>query len=197
MFTGIINHTGLFKSYRKSKREMSLSAPAVFARTLAVGDSLSVDGACLSLARKDDETLTFNLSAETLKKTTLGTLKRGQRLNMEPPLTLSSPLGGHLVTGHIDAKGRIQKIVVRAEGRRLTIAFPPDLKPYFVSKGSVAVSGVSLTVAGLGTSSFDVEIIPITLKNSNLGTLRPGDEVNIECDLIGKYVYNWINKDRI
>lgn len=196
MFTGIISNTGLFKSYGRSKQEMSLSVPAPLAHTLTPGDSLSVDGVCLSLVRKDDAVLTFNLSAETLQKTTLGTLKRGQRLNLETPLRLTTPLGGHLVTGHIDAGGRVRKIVARAEGRRLTITFPPDLRPYFVNKGSVAVSGVSLTVAGLGTSSFEVEVIPITLKNSNLGALRPGDVVNIECDIIGKYVYNWINKEQ-
>lgn len=197
MFTGIISHTGQFKSYGKSKREMSLIVPAPLARTLALGGSLSVDGVCLSLVRKDDEVLTFNLSAETLQKTTLGSLKRGQRLNLETPLVLSSPLGGHLVTGHIDAKGCVRKIAARAEGKRLTIAFPPDLRPYFVNKGSVAVSGVSLTVASLGASSFEVELIPITLKNSNLGALKPGDIVNIECDIIGKYVYNWMFKERV
>ncbi len=193
MFTGIIHHIGFFKGYRQGKQEMAIEASS-FASRLEIGESLAVDGACLSFIRKDKNTLFFNLSQETVQITTLGTLRPGAKLNLELPLTLSTPLSGHLITGHIDGKGKVLKITERKSGRRLTISFPPELKNYFIPKGSVAVNGVSLTVAELGPSSFEVELIPITLKNSNLGDLRRGEDVNIECDMIGKYVYNCITE---
>jgi riboflavin synthase len=117
-------------------------------------------------------------------------LRPGEELNLELPISLQTPLSGHLVAGHIDGRGKVLKSIPRQPGRRLTISFPVRLRPFFIPKGSVAINGVSLTLAGLGPSSLEVEIIPITLKNSNLGRLKSGDEVNIECDMIGKYVYN-------
>jgi len=195
MFTGIIHHIGLFRGFHQGKKEIVIEAPTV-ASQLNIGDSLAINGACLSLIKKQKTLLFFSLSEETIKKTTLGFLRQGEKLNLEPSLTLSSPLGGHLVTGHIDSRGKVQKIIKRKAGARLTVSFPPDLRRYFISKGSVALNGVSLTIADLGNSSFDVELIPITLKSSNLGTLKRGDEVNIECDLIGKYVYNWISEEK-
>jgi len=195
MFTGIINHSGLFKGYRLGKKEMAIDAPSLASR-LNIGESLAVNGVCLSLIKKEKSTLFFNLSQETLNRTNLGSLRQEERLNLELSLTLSSPLSGHLVTGHIDATGKILKIIKKRDGERITFSFPSELRPYFVIKGSVAVNGVSLTIAHLGPSSFDVELIPITLKISNLGNLIRGNMVNIECDIIGKYVYNWINKDR-
>lgn len=195
MFTGIINHSGLFKGYRLGKKEMAIDAPSLASR-LNIGESLAVNGVCLSLIKKEKSTLFFNLSQETLNRTNLGSLRQKERLNLELSLTLSSPLSGHLVTGHIDATGKILKIIKKRDGERIAFSLPSELRPYFVIKGSVAVNGVSLTIAHLGPSSFDVELIPITLKNSNLGNLIRGNMVNIECDIIGKYVYNWINKDR-
>jgi riboflavin synthase len=117
-------------------------------------------------------------------------------LNLEQPLTLSSPLSGHIITGHIDSRGKVLLISQKKPGKRLKVSFPPELKPYFIPEGSVALNGVSLTIARLSRSSFDVELIPITLKNSNLGNLKRGDAVNVECDMIGKYVYNSISKDK-
>lgn len=190
MFTGIIKHTGTFKDYRCGKREMGIEAPSVAGR-LELGESLAVNGVCLSLVSKERDTLYFNLAEETLKQTTLGLLRPRERLNLELPVTLSTPLGGHLVTGHVDGKGKVLKIVNRGDGRRLTISLPPELKPFFVPKGSVALNGVSLTVNGLGKSSFDVKLIPLTQKDTNLNDLKTGDAVNIESDIIGKYVYNW------
>jgi riboflavin synthase len=109
---------------------------------------------------------------------------------------LAAPLSGHLVSGHVDGVGRVLKVSSRPPGRRLTVSFPAALRPFFVPKGSVAVSGVSLTIAALGPSSFDVELIPLTLEGSNLGLLRPGAKVNLECDMVGKYVYNWLSQGR-
>ncbi len=195
MFTGIIHHIGLFKEYRLGKQEMALEAPELFAR-LERGESLAVNGVCLSLVRKEKNALFFDLSKETLSRTNLGSLRRGDKLNLELSLTLSSPLSGHLVTGHVDSTGKVLSICKRDFGKRMSISFPGDLKPYFIPKGSVAVNGVSLTIAELKSSSLEVELIPITLDQSNLGHLKPGDKVNIECDIIGKYVYNWISKEK-
>jgi riboflavin synthase len=193
MFTGIIKDTGIFKGYRAGKQEMAVESPSV-ANRLDLGESLAINGVCLSLIKKDRDTLFFNLSEETLRRTTLGRLCPQERLNLELPLALSTPLSGHLVTGHIDGMGKILRIKVMGKGKRFTISFPLELRPYFVPKGSVAVDGVSLTVADLSSAAFDVEVIPITLEESNLGKLRRGSTVNIECDILGKYVYNWISK---
>jgi len=193
MFTGIIKKTGSFKGYRSGKQMMALEEHET-ARLLQLGESLAVNGVCLSLIKKEGDTLYFNLSEETLSRTTLGLFRPRQRLNLELPLTLSTPLSGHLVTGHIDGMGKVLRVKVMGKGKRFSISFPAELRPFFVSKGSVAIDGVSLTIAELSTSSLDVEVIPITLEESNLGTLKIGDVINIECDILGKYMYNWISK---
>lgn len=195
MFTGIISQQGTFRDYRKGRGEMIVEAPGLAAK-LAAGESVAVNGVCLSLLAPDRDGLRFNLSRETLERTNLGTLKPGDRLNLELPLTLQSPLGGHLVSGHVDALGKVVKISSRPPGKRVTLSFPPALRPYFIPKGSVTVDGVSLTIASLGPSSFEVELIPLTLEGSNLGRLRGGASVNLECDMIGKYVYNWLSQGR-
>jgi len=195
MFTGIIRHTGRFKAYTLGKQEMAIEAPTL-ASDIKIGGSLSVNGVCLSLIKKKKGLLYFNLSPETLTKTTLGSLRRDDLLNLEAPLTLSDPLSGHLVTGHVDEKGKVIKIETRQKGKRITIRFPHELSPYFIPKGSVAVDGVSLTISSVKNNHIEVEIIPITLKDTNLSYLRTGWEVNIECDIIGKYVYNYSVKNK-
>jgi riboflavin synthase len=195
MFTGIVTHQGLFRGFGRGRQELVVEAPGLRPAP-DLGGSLAVNGVCLSLLGADKDRLRFNLSRETLERTTLGTLKPGDRLNLELPLTLSSPLAGHIVTGHIDAVGRVVKVSSRPPGKRATVSYPPELRPYFIPKGSVALDGVSLTVASLGPSSLEVELIPLTLEGSNLGRLRAGARVNIECDMIGKYVYNWLSQRR-
>jgi len=195
MFTGIIQHQGFFKSYRPAKGELAVEVPSAFP-PLEIGESVAVDGACLTLVRREKDTLVFNLSRETLLKTNLGSLHGKESLNLELPLTLQTPLSGHLVTGHIDGQGRVLRVVGRPSGRRVTFSFPRPLRPYFVPKGSVAVNGVSLTVVEVRAASFDVEIIPLTMAKSNLKDLKPGRTVNLECDIIGKYVYNWAFKGK-
>jgi len=193
MFTGIINHIGVFKGYRHGKREIAIEEPSIASR-LNIGESLAVNGVCLSTIKKEKSTVFFNLSDETLERTNLSALRPGARLNLELPLTMSSFLSGHLITGHVDAMGKVLKIINKGEGKTLRVSFPPDLRVYFIPKGSVALNGVSLTVVHLGPKSFDIELIPITLKNTNLGDLKHGEFANIECDIIGKYLYNWIEK---
>ncbi|MFQ5721385.1 MAG: riboflavin synthase [Candidatus Aminicenantales bacterium] len=193
MFTGIISHSGSFKGWRRGKKEIMIQAPSLSSK-LDIGESLAVNGVCLSLVKKQKNFLFFSLSEETLAKTNLGHLLGGEILNLELPLTLNTPLGGHLVTGHVDGQGKVEQIINKNRGKRLTISFPSELKAYFIPQGSVAVNGVSLTIAYLSASSFQVELIPITLKNTNLGSLKRGDKVNLECDIIGKYVYNWLRE---
>lgn len=195
MFTGIIHHSGVFKGFRLGKKEMAVEAPTIPSQ-LEVGESVNVNGVCLSLIRKENRILFYNLSRETLQRTTLGSLRPGAVLNLELALTLSSPLSGHLVAGHVNFAAKVLKMVSRKPGKRLTLSLPMEFRPYFIPKGSVAVNGVSLTIASLGPSFFDVELIPITLERSNLTGLRTGDAVNVECDMIGKYVYNWITQGK-
>jgi len=195
MFTGIITHLGIFRGYRNGRRTMGVEAPGLAGR-LAEGDSLAVNGVCLTLIKKEGGRLHFDLSQETLDRTNLGALRPGAHLNLEPPATLETLLSGHLVTGHIDGPGRVARLAARPPGKRLTVEFPAGLRPYLVPKGSVAVDGVSLTVAALGARTFDVELIPTTLKNTTLGALGPGAAVNLECDILGKYVYNYLSKIR-
>jgi riboflavin synthase len=195
MFTGIITHQGLFSGYRRGRQELLIEAPD-FAGKIRAGDSLAVNGVCLSLLGSEKDALRFSLSQETRCRTNLETLKPRERLNLELPLTLAAPLGGHLVSGHVDAIGKVLRMAERRPGRRITVSFPRDLRPYLVPKGSVAVNGVSLTIASLGPSAMDIELIPLTVEGTNLGSLRAGAVVNIECDIIGKYVYNWLVKGR-
>jgi riboflavin synthase len=195
MFTGIIQYQGCFEGYRAGKQEIAVEVSPSFP-ALEEGESVAVEGVCLSLLRRESNRLFFNLSRETLVKTNLGSLRSGDKLNLELPLTLQSPLSGHLVSGHVDGLGKILRVVDKAPGRRLTISFPRDLRPFLVPQGSVAVNGVSLTVAGLRTSSFEVELIPLTIAKSNLKDLRKGRMVNLECDIVGKYVYNWVSRGK-
>jgi len=191
MFTGIIQHLGIFKGYGRGKQELILEAPAGFPG-LPPGESVAVNGVCLSLTREEGRRLVFDLSQETLLKTHLGSLRPGDRLNLEVPLTLQSLLSGHLLTGHIDGRGRVLGLTEKKPGKRLRVGFLREIRPYLVPKGSVAVNGVSLTIAQLGPASFEVELVPVTVGKSNLADLKRGQDVNLECDILGKYVYNWV-----
>ena len=190
MFTGIIVSRGLFKGYRRGRHELQLEA-ADLAPKLEPGASLAVNGVCLSLVSKDKGVLAFDLSQETLGRTNLSALRPGARLNLELPLTLGSPVGGHLVSGHVDAVGKVVRLTEKRPGKRLLISFPSGLRPYFIPKGSVAINGVSLTIATLRATTLEIELIPLTLEGTNLADLRSGDPVNLECDMVGKYAYNW------
>ena len=191
MFTGIIHHSGKLKGFGEGRKKLLVEAPGI-AGSAGIGDSVAVDGVCLSVVRADGRLLTFDLSPETLSTTTLGSLPAGARLNLELPLTLQTPLGGHLMTGHVDFVVRVKRVTLRRPGRRLVFSLPPAYRPFFVIKGSVGVNGVSLTVAALGPAVFEAELVPVTLDKSNLSGLKPGSAVNVECDMVGKYVYNQI-----
>jgi riboflavin synthase len=193
MFTGIIQAQGRLSGHRKGRQQLVLEAEGLAPR-VEPGGSVALDGVCLTLVERQAGLLVFDLSRETRDRTTLGDLRAGALLNLELPLTLASPLGGHLVSGHVDYKGRVLRVAPRPPGRRLSVSLPAEWRPFVVAKGSVAVNGVSLTVAAMASSAFEAELIPATLAATNLDRLRPGVEVNVECDMIGKYVYNFLNR---
>jgi riboflavin synthase len=143
---------------------------------------------CLTVILVDDDHVLADVGSETARITTLGGLQRGQEVNLERPVRGDGRMDGHFVLGHVDGVGVIEEIRQDGESRWLTISFPPPLAPYFIRKGSVAVDGISLTVAGLGERQFDVMVIPYTWAHTSLKGLRKGDRVNLECDMIGKYI---------
>lgn len=188
MFTGIVEQTGTLAELKPMAGGYRLRVEAALAAELGPGDSVAVNGVCLTALVAHQSELHADIGPETARVTTLGALTRGQRVNLERPLRADGRLGGHFVLGHVDGIGVVDD--VRAEGGShwLTVSYPPSLAALFIRKGSVAVDGVSLTVAGLDERHFDVQVIPFTWSHTTLGRLKPGDKVNLECDVLGKYV---------
>jgi riboflavin synthase len=189
MFTGIVEELGRVRSVGSGPSGIRLEVGCrTVARDAGVGSSISVDGVCLTVAHAGAELLAFDLTEETLRRTTLGRLGPGQPVNLERPLTLATRLGGHLVQGHVDAVGRVAAVVPEGQGVRMTVRVSEDLRRFLVEKGSVTVDGVSLTVASTNGGTFDVALVPHTLEVTALGGRRPGDPVNLEMDVLAKYV---------
>ncbi len=161
---------------------------AAFAADLALGESVAVNGCCLTVTAHDAETCRFEAGPETLRRTNLGDLRNGDRVNLERSLRVGDRLGGHIVQGHIDGVGRIERILSDGAWVMIWFACPPELSAQMVSKGSVAVDGVSLTLVDVEDGRFSVALIPHTLAHTTLGFKRPGDPVNLETDLLAKYV---------
>jgi len=189
MFTGIVKElgkvcriSGLGGAYK-----LSIEAKNI-AGSLNTGDSVSVNGVCLTLTGKDKNVLGFDVMGETIKRTNISKLKIGESVNLEGALRAGDPLGGHFVTGHIDCVGRIREIKRTGGNYAMEISFPGEYKRLVVEKGSIALDGISLTVGGVGYGNASVYIIPHTLKVTTLGSKRVGDEVNMEFDVIGKYI---------
>ena len=185
MFTGIIEEVGSIASTRPGS--LVIAARDVLQGT-EVGGSIAVNGVCLTVIGLDTNSFSVDIMPETLKRTNLGQLKVGDRVNLERPLALGGRLGGHLVQGHIDAAGRV--VSVESDGEAMMIEFeaPPEVMRYLVVKGFIAVDGVSLTVVTRNTTSFEVSVVDYTRKHSTLGNRRVGDLVNLEADIIAKYV---------
>jgi riboflavin synthase len=189
MFTGIIEAIGTVRECtRKPGGAWVHIGAGPLVEGLRVGDSIAVDGACLTVTAVKGDGFTSDLSAETLDRTTLGRLRAGSRVNLERPLRLGDRLGGHLVTGHVDAIGEIAGRTLQGDGEFWRFRFPQDLAPLLVMKGSIAVDGISLTVAELSRDTFGVALIPHTLHHTALGGKGVGDPVNLEADLLGKHV---------
>jgi len=191
MFTGIVEGTGHVREIRRAAPGARLlvdAAAALGSGAVQVGESLAVNGVCLTVAAVEGGTVAADLSPETLARTTLGRLAPGAAVNLERPLPVTGRLGGHIVQGHVDGVGRVVALRDEGDARRIEIVPPPDLRKYIVEQGSVAVDGVSLTVTGTAGSRFGVALIPHTCAVTTLGALEPGGEVNLEVDILAKYV---------
>ena len=185
MFTGIVEEQGEVLSF---DGERLVVRAGVVASDASVDDSIAVGGVCLTVVTREEEVLGFDVSPETRERTSLARLAPGTAVNLERPLTLSSRLGGHLVQGHVDGVGSVVSSDAAGAGAVLAIRVSPDLMKYVVEKGSITVDGVSLTVAELGEDIISIAVIPHTMAVTTLGNARAGDQVNIEVDIIAKYV---------
>jgi riboflavin synthase len=188
MFTGIIEAMGTVAEVKQTGDGFRMRVETSLAPSLKVGDSVSVNGVCLTVMLIDGEQLLADLGPETARVTTLAGLQPGQQVNLERPLRSDGRVDGHFVLGHVDAVGTVEELRKEGSSHWITVEFPPAMAPYLVCKGSVAMDGVSLTIAGLGERHFDVQIVPFTWSNTTLRTLRKDDKVNLECDVLGKHV---------
>jgi riboflavin synthase len=189
MFTGIVGEMGTIEAISATPggARLRLAAPAT-APECAVGDSVAIDGCCLTAVEVDDGALEFDAVAETLRRTTLGDLRAGARVNVEAAMRMGDRLGGHWVQGHVDGVGHVTAVAPDGDGVRVTFSAPEAVARYTIEKGSVCVAGVSLTVAAYDDDGFTVALIPHTRAVTTLGALEPGARVNLEADLVGKYV---------
>jgi riboflavin synthase len=188
MFTGLIEDVGRIASSARDAAGIRIRVATPWADAIAVGDSVSVNGVCLTATTVGRGELTADIGPETARITTLGAITEGQLVNLERSMRADSRFGGHFVQGHVDGMGTVAAIREDGDARWLTIAFAPELAPFIIRKGSIAVDGISLTVAALAESSLEIMIIPFTWQHTNASSLRAGDRVNLECDMIGKYV---------
>ena len=188
MFTGLIEGVGRVERLETSPAGKRISIRTTLAPELSPGDSLSVNGVCLTVVAADGERIAADVSPETLRVTTLGVAKDGTLVNLERSLRADTRIGGHFVQGHVDATGAIAELRPQGDSHWLSVEYPAVLARYIVHKGSITVDGISLTVAALGDGRFDVQIVPFTFERTNLRARTAGDVVNIECDILGKYV---------
>lgn len=185
MFTGIIEEIGTVKSIKS--KAITIEADKIF-EDLKLGDSVAVNGTCLTVSSFSNKIFNADITSETLNRTNLGDLKSGFKVNLERALTLNGRLGGHIVSGHVDGIGIIKNISKNSKDIILTVEVPFDLMKYIIEKGSVAVDGISLTIAEVNKNNFSIALIPHTFKETSLYYKKEGDKVNIENDIIGKYV---------
>jgi riboflavin synthase len=188
MFTGLVEAVGELVERKPTSGGFRLRIGSALAPELKPGDSLAVNGVCLTVILAERDEIHADVGPETVRVTTLGTIERGSLLNLERPLRADQRFGGHFVQGHVDAIGHVEELRPEAEFHWLTVSFPSALAPLIVHKGSIAVDGISLTVAGLGADRFDIMVVPFTMQHTNLGRLKIRDRVNLECDMVGKYV---------
>ena len=189
MFTGIIEELGQIAALEKHSDGAKIRIAArVVTRDTAEGDSIAVNGVCLTALDVKADGFTADVSQETLDRSTLGRLKNGTRVNLERAVTPTTRLGGHIVQGHVDSRGRFVAARQNGDFWTVRVSFPKEIGQYLVYKGSISVEGISLTIAELGADYFEIAVIPKTWELTNLSTLRPGDEVNLEADVIAKYV---------
>ncbi len=188
MFTGLIEGVGELVERKPTNGGCRLRIATPLASELTPGDSVAVNGVCLTVILAEPDQMLADVGPETIRVTTLGSIAHGHPVNLERPLRADQRFGGHFVQGHVDAIGHVEELRQEAEFRWVTVSFPSALTPLIVHKGSIAVDGISLTVAGLGVDRFDVMVVPFTMQHTNLSRMRIRDRVNLECDMVGKYV---------
>ena len=188
MFTGLVEAVGEVVDRQDTSGGARLAIRSSLSAALGLGDSVAVNGVCLTTTSVEGDVFGADVGPETLRVTTLGRFVKGTHVNLERPLRADGRFGGHFVQGHVDGIGHIEEFRAEADFHWLTVSFPPDLAPYIVPKGSIAIDGISLTVARLGGDRVDIMIVPFTIEHTNLKACRKHDAVNIECDMVGKYV---------
>jgi riboflavin synthase len=188
MFTGLIEDIGQVEAVERTDDGARLRITSRLADELALGDSIAVNGCCLTATVVSDGTFETEAMNQTLQVTALGSIDEGSRLNLELAMKAGDRLGGHIVQGHVDGVGTVASVEDDGFARRVRVELPQELLRYVVDKGSITLSGVSLTVAELGDSWAEVSLIPETLERTNLGEAAPGDRINVECDVVAKYV---------
>ena len=188
MFTGIVEGVGEVAEVKPTPAGLRLRLITSLSAELTPGESIAVNGVCLTVVSSDTNGTHMDVSPETLRVTALASLKRGSLVNLERPMRVDGRVGGHFVQGHVDATGSVEEIRQDGDFWWLTIRFPPSLASQIVRKGSIAVDGVSLTVAGVDDRRFDVQIIPYTWEHTSLRGVKQNELVNLECDMLGKYV---------
>lgn len=191
MFNGVIEHTGKLISRQQQEKNyrLKVEAPAALVSQVQIGDSVSNNGVCLSIVQIEGSLLHFDLLTETLEKTCLGQIPIGQKINLELPMQWGQKINGHFISGHVDTTALLKRVESKASGTHLFFELKnPDFQKLIAPKGSIAVDGISLTLVSVQGSLFEVALIPLTLEITNLGQKQVGDEVNIEVDLIARYV---------
>ena len=188
MFTGLIEAVGVVSRLDPAGSGFHLRIRTGLAGEVQLGESVAINGCCLTVTNTQDGELHADIGPETVRVTTLGLLRRDQPVNLERAMRGDGRFGGHFVQGHVDGTGTIEQIREDGDARWVEVRFPPALEQYVIPKGSIAIDGISLTVAKLEATQLEVMIIPFTWRNTNVSWLRPGDAVNLECDMIGKYV---------
>jgi riboflavin synthase len=188
MFTGLIQDIGRVEAIDAGSEGARLRISTSLGADIALGDSIAVNGVCLTATAADADGFETEAMNQTLDVTALSGVGRGDRVNLELAMQASDRLGGHIVQGHADGVGTVISVAADGFARRVRVALPPELLRYAVDKGSITLSGVSLTVAELGEGWLEVSLIPETLERTNLGALEPGDNLNVECDIVAKYV---------
>ncbi len=195
MFTGLVEAVGEIASLEPMPPGIRMRVQTALGAELVPGDSLAVNGVCLTVVSADKTGIQADVSPETARVTTLGTARCGTIVNLERPLRADGRLGGHFVQGHVDATAAIDEIREDGDSRWMTVRFPSELASYIVRKGSIAVNGVSLTVAGVDDHRFGVQVIPYTWAHTNFHALKAGDAVNLECDVLAKYVARALGRE--
>jgi riboflavin synthase len=188
MFTGLVEAVGELVESKATSGGIRVRIASPLAKELRPGDSLAVNGVCLTVILAEAAEIHADVGPETIRVTTLGWLARGALLNLERPLRADGRIGGHFVQGHVDAVGHVEELRPESAFHWLTVSFPRELAPYLVHKGSIAIDGISLTIAGLGEDRLDVQLVPFTMEHTNLRGARVRDRVNLECDILAKYV---------